>query len=159
HNPGFIPQDRLPDGSLSPLEGSHPTVAYSAAGVPPWATFDTATAVLKGTPPFGAAGTYQVTFTASDGSGANQSATVTVPIVVLKHHATPQFTVIPNLTLDPGQAVDVPVHATVASADPLVLAASGLTGYPLPAFAGFTDHGDGTGVLHLTPGAGDGGIY
>src|SRR5205085_10757248 len=39
--------------------------------------------------------------------------------------------------------------------DPLSLTISGPNGYPLPRYARFTDHQDGTGVLHLAPGLGD----
>ena len=117
--------------------------------MPSWATFDTTTAELSGTPPLGSAGTYHLTVTASIADGSHSSATLTVPIIVRHHDATPQLTGIANQTLEPGQVVDVPVQASVDSTDRLVLTAAGLNGYLLPAFASLTDNHDGTGRIHL----------
>ena len=40
NNPGFVPQDRTADGILTPLDGTDPTITYTASGLPAGATFD-----------------------------------------------------------------------------------------------------------------------
>lgn len=56
--------------------------------------------------------------------------------------------------LKEGGSVQLAVTAVDANGDPLVLSASGL-----PAFASFSDHGDATGLLTLSPQSGDAGEY
>jgi YD repeat-containing protein/VCBS repeat-containing protein len=158
NNPGFIPQDRFANGTLSDLEGSPPTVTYTVSGLPLGATFDSDTILFRWTPDYGQAGDYQVTFTATnngDGTGTPLSSTVTVPITVLVTNRPPQVTPIPDQTVDRGGVLEVPLAAADPDAnDPLVLSASGL-----PAFATLLDNHDGTGVLRFAPGAGDRGNF
>ena len=80
NNPGFIPQDRTADGTLTPLDGTDPTVTYTVSGLPSGATFDPVTDMFSWTPGYdtidgAAAGpntsggplqaTFDVTFTAT----------------------------------------------------------------------------------------------
>ena len=44
NNPGFIPQDRASDGTLTPLDGTNPSITYTVSGLPAGATFDPVTA-------------------------------------------------------------------------------------------------------------------
>src|SRR5262249_32120182 len=86
NNPGFVPQDRTADGSLTPLEGTDPTITYTVSGLPAGATFDPVTAVFSWPTGYADAGEYQVTFTATndgDGTGTPLTSTVQVPITVL----------------------------------------------------------------------------
>jgi large repetitive protein len=53
-----------------------------------------------------------------------------------------------------GQAVDVNIQATDDPADVITLKATNL-----PSFASFTDNGNGTGKIHLTPAAGNIGVF
>jgi hypothetical protein len=154
-NPGFIPQDRLANGTLTPLQGSAPTVSYTVSGLPAGATFDPDTALFTWMPSFTQTGPFTVTFTAtsSDG-GVTESSTVSMPITVVSTNLPPVVTAIPNQTVNRDATLDVPVQATDPDGDPLVLTVSGL-----PRFATFTDHGDGTGTLHFAPGVGDLGDY
>ena len=86
-NPGFVPQDLNADGQLTILEGSDPSVTYTVSGLPDDATFDPQTAIFAWTPEFASAGTYDVTFTATDdgnGTGTNKTISRIVPITVYK---------------------------------------------------------------------------
>ena len=58
----------------------------------------------------------------------------------------PELASVGDQTVDEGQMLDVPVSATDPDRTIPTLSASNL-----PVFAGFTDHGDGTGTLRLEP--------
>jgi RHS repeat-associated protein len=158
HNPGFVPQDRLADGSLTPLQGTAATVSYTASGLPAGATFDTTTGLFHWQPGYAVApGAYQVTFTATvkgDGSGPDPSATLTVPVTVVLKNFPPVLAPIPDQSVTRGQSADLTVRVTDADADALTLRAGGPNGYSLPPFVTFTDHHDGTGTFHFAPVAG-----
>ncbi len=66
----------------------------------------------------------------------------------------PTLDPIGNQTLDEGATLDVQVSASDPDGDPITLSAFGL-----PPFAIFTDNGDGTGVLSLSPDFDDAGAY
>jgi YD repeat-containing protein len=156
-NPSFVPQDRLPDGLLTPLLESEPTVTYTAIGLPVGATFDTETAMFVWTPGFMQAGTYTASFTASDdgdGTGASGISTLSVPIRVLNANQAPDVPEMANRTLNRDEVVEVPVVVTDADGNALTLSAAGL-----PAFATFTDNGGGRGVFRFAPGATDRGDH
>src|SRR5262249_49993575 len=90
-NPDFVPQDRLRNGNLAPLQGTAPTVTYTISGRPGGATFDADTAMFAWTPAFTqAADVYIVTFTAtSNDGGITKSSTVSVPITVVGSNLPP----------------------------------------------------------------------
>ncbi|MGA2068563.1 MAG: CARDB domain-containing protein, partial [Thermoguttaceae bacterium] len=157
NNPGYLPPDRLPDGTLTPLEGSDPTITYAVSGLPPGATFDPDTAMFEWETGYTDAGNYLVTFTATndgDGTGVPLSSSVTVPITVLNTNRPPVVAAIANQTMDHDAVLQLPVTATDPDGDPLVLTASGL-----PQFATFVDQGEGNGQLTFAPGAYDRGNY
>ncbi|HEY4633395.1 MAG TPA: putative Ig domain-containing protein, partial [Candidatus Limnocylindrales bacterium] len=162
-NPGFVPQDRLADGTLTELESTEATVVVEAAGLPGGATFDAATGMFQWTPGFADAGTYHVVFTATDdgdGTGTPQSALAELVITVLNTNRPPVLAEIPNVVVARDEGVEATVSATDPDGNPLVLsAANALPGFPLPAFVHFIDNGDGTGLVQLTPGFGDRGNY
>ncbi|MDH5668993.1 MAG: putative Ig domain-containing protein, partial [Nitrospira sp.] len=178
-NPGFIPQDRLFDGTLTPLEGTDPTVTYTITGLPPGATFDPVSAQLSWLPTFDQAGTYLVTVTATDeGTGSAPGAvpvpgldpvpltsSVTIPITVVNVNRPPVLPDLQNQVVNRGETLDLPVTATDADGNPLTLIAVSGEGQlvpeeaPLPRFATFIDHGDGTGLFHFAPTVGDRGNY
>ena len=165
-NPGFIPQDRGQNGQLTTLEGTRPSVSYTASNLPTGATFDAATGIFSWDSNLTSEGTYNVTFTATDdgnGTGQPKSSTINVPIIVLPTDRLPVIAPIANLSFQRGDVIDIPVVATDANGDPLVLSSIGTTGYTLPDFVTFTDNGNGTGVFHIKPNidtnAGDYTIY
>ena len=68
--------------------------------------------------------------------------------------AEPTLDSIGTTFVDEGQTKQVTVSASDADDDPLTLSAENL-----PSFASFTDNGDGTGTLTLTPQSGEAGQY
>jgi subtilase family serine protease len=156
-NPGFVPQDRLADGSLTVLEGSEASVTYSVSGLPSGASFDPVTAMFRWTPGYDQAGSYTVRFSATDdgdGTGVPITSIVDVPIVVANANRAPELAEIHTIHVAKGDVSNVQITATDADGDPLTLSIAGL-----PRFASFTDAGDGTGTLHLAPGERDRGDY
>ena len=118
-NPGFALPSRNADGTLTPWESTRPTVTYAVSGLPAGATFDRDTAVFSWTPGYADAGSYQVTFTATDdgdGTGTPLSTTVTVPLTVLNVNRPPVVTPIVNQTDTVGltDTADVALHVTGA---------------------------------------------
>ncbi|MEH2362218.1 putative Ig domain-containing protein [Nostoc sp.] len=162
-NPGFVPQDRNADGQLTILEGSDPSVTYTVSGLPTGATFDRETAMFAWTPGYANAGTYNVTFTATDdgnGTAATKETSLIVPITVFNTNRAPQISEFTNVTLNRGETRELVLRVSDADNDPLVLQLKAeSTGYSIPDFVKFTDNGDGTATLHLTPGVSDGGDY
>jgi PKD repeat protein len=79
-------------------------------------------------------GTYNVSFTATDngdGTRVNKSSTIVVPIIVLPTDKLTVIAAIDNQTIQCGDIIDIPVVATDANGDPLVLTGTGTTGYTL----------------------------
>ncbi len=161
HNPTFQLPTRLPDGSLSPYPTTQPTVTYQVSGLPTGATFDPDTALFSWTPGNTQAGTYNVVFTGTNnGYGGPLSTSITVPITVLVVNHAPVVTPVTDLTIPAGQSFDQAVSAVDPDGNPLTLSVSnGISGYALPGFVTLTDNGNGTGVLHFNPPAGNGGTY
>jgi hypothetical protein len=125
-------------------------VAYSASSLPGGATFDTPTHTFSWTPGTGQAGTYGVTFTASDVAGMSRSQTVTITIAYVNHA--------PTLTVPGAQAVSEaqPLTFSVSATDPdsgntLTYSASGL-----PSGASFNAQ---TQTFTWTPAYGQAGNY
>ncbi len=162
-NPAFIPPDRLEDGSLQYYE-TDPTVTLRIVGdLPEGATFDTDTWELHWRPTFDQAGVYAITVEATDdgdGVGAPIVVTQDFDITILNLNQSPVVDAIAPVTVARDQVVDIPVSASDPEGNPLTLTAENeQPGFPLPDFITFTDHGDGTGVLHVAPGVGDRGDY
>ncbi|MDB5349218.1 MAG: hypothetical protein JWN86_465, partial [Planctomycetota bacterium] len=161
-NPNYVPPSRNSDGTLTPLLGTKSSVTYSVTGLPNGASFDRDTARFSWTPGYDAAGSYQVTFVATDegdGTGVPQTSGRIARITVINANRAPQLIAIANQTLARGASLDLLVQATDPDGEALALTANGLPALPIPAFATFTDHGDGTATLHFAPGTGDRGIY
>ncbi|HCO96831.1 MAG TPA: hypothetical protein DIU00_23310, partial [Phycisphaerales bacterium] len=154
-NPAYIPQDRLGDGSLTPLEGSLPSVTYSLSALPAGAAFDFETWMFEWIPTFDQTGDYIVTFTATDdgdGTGVNLFTSIDVPIAILNFNRPPEIADISNQQVNRGEVLDITVNATDPDGDLLVLTAeNAIAGYALPDFATFTDNGDGTASLRFEP--------
>ncbi len=161
-NPGYVPPDRMPDGTLTALEGTDPTITYTVSGLPTGATFDPETDLFDWQTGYSDAGSYVVTFTATKdgvGTGAPLSTSVSVPITVLNTNRAPQITFIGNQTVDDKAVLTLPIQAIDPDGDPMVLTAGGTTDQGLPAFASFVDNGNGTGTFTFAPGPEDAGAY
>ncbi len=132
------------DQPVAPLTWTH-------SSLPTGATFDDETGALRWTPDFTQAGDYSIDFTVTDdgdGTGSTTSDAITLTIDVRDANAAPQITEIDTQTLPTEGSLDIPVTATDADADTLTLGVEGL-----PAFATFSDNGDGTGNIHVEPGS------
>ena len=101
-------------GSFTVTATSTPAPTYAASGLPSWATLDSTTGVISGTPPNTSGSPFVVTITASNGIPATQTLTITVDPAVIA----------PTITAQPqGVAVDrngsVTLGATVSGTAPL----------------------------------------
>jgi hypothetical protein len=133
-------------GSFNVTATGHPLPTLSEAGaLPTGVTFNAGTGVLSGTPAAGTAGSYPITFTASNGVGAPavQNFTLTV-------NEAPAITSANATTFTVGTAGTFTVTATGSPAPTLSEAGT------LPSGVTFNA---GTGVLSGTPAAGTGGTY
>jgi uncharacterized delta-60 repeat protein len=134
------------NGSFTVTATGSPTPTLSESGaLPSGVTFTPATGVLGGTPAVGTAGTYPITFTASNGVGSDamQSFSLTV-------NQAPAITSANNTAFAEGSNGSFTVTATGIPTP--TLSESGA----LPSGVTFTL---ATGVLSGTPAAGTGGTY
>ena len=156
-NADFVPAVRLTPTATPTGGAGTSSVAYSLTGLPPGATFDPVTLEIVWTPGFAQAGTYSVVVTATDdgdGTGTPLTSTITLPIIVGNANQAPVIGNIANAIIDKGTTLDIPVVATDADGDPVMLTVSGL-----PPFASFTQNANGTGTIHFAPGAQTRGDY
>lgn len=107
-------------------------------------------------PGFGQAGTYSVTFVASDGKSVTQVAKV-LTVVHVAGNTPPSIAVAGNVHVTAGQAIDL----SIAASDPDVgqTLALTVTGAGLLPAMQFTDHGGGSGTFHWATLAGQQGSY
>lgn len=94
-----------PDGDM---------LAYSASGLPSGASFDSSIKKFLWVPTFDQAGTYNATFSVSDGS---QSASETIVITVTNVNRVPIITTIGDKAVDENQALSFTVSATDPDGD------------------------------------------
>ncbi len=114
--------------TVAATDSDSDTLTYSATGLPTGATFTNQ--VFTWTPGTAAAGTYQVTFTVSDGS-AQDSETIT--ITVDSAQCRPRSGRHRHKTTSENQALSFSVSATDTDGDPITYSATGL-----PSGASFT---------------------
>ncbi|PWB68849.1 hypothetical protein C3F09_10930, partial [candidate division GN15 bacterium] len=110
------------------------------------------TGTFNFTPDFTQAGTFNVTFYASDGSIIDSEQVV---ITVGNVNRQPVMTAIGPQTVSEGQLLTVPVSAS----DPDGTIPTLLTSLPLPANASFTDNLNGTGMFTFNPSFTQSGVY
>ncbi|MCH7879090.1 MAG: hypothetical protein IH914_07240, partial [candidate division Zixibacteria bacterium] len=127
-----------PDGTIP---------AMSAAPLPIGATYidnGNGTATFNWTPDFTQAGTYSVTFVASDGIAAD-SELVSITVGEVGNQAPILSAIGPQLTTE---NVNLAIALTASDPDGTI---PGLSAAPLPPGATFTDNGNGTGSFNWTP--------
>ena len=142
---------------MTPQDGANPSVAYLAQGLPAGAVFDAESITFTWMPTFAQAGDYVVRFVATDdgdGTGTSLSASIDVPIRIRNANRAPVEQVINNFSVDRGDVVDLALSFPDPDGNPVVLSATGL-----PRFATLNGNADGTGLLHIAPGADDRGDY
>ncbi len=163
-NPGHETPIPNENGDIQQRTPESPaTVTYTVQGLPPGATFDPITTLFFWQPGFTDAGTYDLTFTATDdgdGTGVPLTVESIVQIEVMNLNRTPEISPIGNQTVSRDGILEIPVDATDPDGNPVALRAENAQpGFPLPDFVSFTDNGDGTGLFRLTPTVGDRGDY
>jgi fibronectin type 3 domain-containing protein/predicted esterase len=94
---------------------------------------------------------YYYYVTATNANGVSPSSD-TVPMLI--PNLAPVFGSVANITAQAGQTSTANITTTDAPADVITLQASGL-----PAFASFTDNGNGTGTISFAPATSDIGTY
>ncbi len=139
----------LPDGTLQ-QDVAGPVIRWSSTTLPVGATFDASTSLLRWVPGASQSGAYRITFTATDdgdATGQAKSDSTTVEIQVIDANLAPTVAPTANQTVDAGSTLEFKVTATDGDGTIPKLTAAGL-----PAFATFTDNGDGSGTIRATPG-------
>jgi outer membrane protein assembly factor BamB len=136
-------------GSFAVTVSGYPAPTLTESGtLPGGVSFNAATGVLSGTPATGTGGTYPLTFTASNGVGANATQSFTLTV-----NQAPAITSAASATFTVGAAGSFTVTTTGFPAP--ALNASGA----LPNGVTFADNGNGTAALSGTPAAGSTGTY
>ena len=121
--------------------GGDPPLTYSVSGEPSWASFNTGTRVLSGTPD--AAATTTVTYTVTDDDGDTDSATFDIDITAAD--TTPVLAAVVDQAGQTGVLFNVTLPAATGGNPPVTYAVSGR-----PAWLAFNA---GTRVLSGTPNA------
>ena len=144
-----IPDQTVAEGATLTLQvlatdADGQTLSYASPNLPPGATLHAATGVLTWTPGYAAAGAYpNVQVAVSDGEDATVA---TFAITVTNVDRAPALGALARLNLDETATGTRNVAATDPDGDIVTLTALGL-----PAWATFTDHGDGTGRVVASP--------
>ncbi|HUB24490.1 MAG TPA: CARDB domain-containing protein, partial [Tepidisphaeraceae bacterium] len=153
------PPLQLPDGGTDP-NSPPPPVSFVYTALPAGATFNPITETLSWQPGYRQAGTYNITFTATDTTdvgdeyGPPSTATDTVTIIVLPAYSTPAVNPIADQSVMENNSITIPISATNADGNSIVLSAQGL-----PPFATFADNGNGTATILADPTTGTRGNY
>ena len=141
------------------IVAADPNVTYpelSVSALPTNATFtttDTGVAVFRFAPDFTQAGSYSVTFYATDGKSIDS---LTVPITVLDAgNQPPVFDAVPDTSIaEGGDTLFLTLTAHDPEGDPIVLVMLDTLLH-----SGFTDNGNGTGSYFFAPDMTQGGTY
>jgi PKD repeat protein len=162
------PPELLPIGDLSVDEGwgidigiyaydpDNDTITYSAGPLPDGATIDPVTGEFIWWTNYDQAGTYKVTFTASDGSLSDEEI---VAITVIDVNPPPELSQIGDKVVEEGSGLDFGIYAYDPNGDIVTYAASplpdGATFYPTGEFVWWPTYGQ-AGTYQVTFTASDG---
>jgi hypothetical protein len=135
--------------SLVAADADGDTLTMSAANLPTWLSFDSATGSLSGTPADSDAGDTTITLTVSDGTDEiTQSFTISVTVpVAVNNAAVITSTGVTAATV--GEAYSYTLTATDADADTLTMSTT------IPAALSWLTFDAATGILSGTPATGD----
>jgi hypothetical protein len=135
--------------SLVAADADGDTLTMSAANLPAWLTFDSATGTLSGTPSDADAGDTTVTLTVSDGTDdITQAFTITVTLpVAVNNPAVITSTGITDATV--GETYSYTLTATDADSDTLTMSTT------IPGALSWLTFDDTAGILSGTPASGD----
>jgi len=118
-----VAENALLSFTLSASDADGGPLTYSANNLPPGAAFDAAARVFAWTPTFAQAGTYDVTFSVTDGS---YSASELVRITVTNTNRAPVLDPIGSKSIAPGALLAFTISATDADGDAVTYAATSL---------------------------------
>ncbi|MBM3250043.1 MAG: tandem-95 repeat protein, partial [Candidatus Omnitrophica bacterium] len=118
-----VNENQLLQFTLSATDPENSALTYSATGLPGGASFNASTKTFSWTPSFTQAGTYQVTFTVSDGMLTDSEA---VTITVANVNRAPELAAIGNKSVNAGQQLQFTVSASDPDNDTLTYSATGL---------------------------------
>ncbi|HOP06244.1 MAG TPA: Ig-like domain-containing protein [candidate division Zixibacteria bacterium] len=141
--------------NISATDADGTTPSFTADNLPTGATFTDngdGTATFDWTPGYTDAGSYDVTFTASDGT-ATDDEVVTITV----NDAGNQVPVLAAIGAQ-STTENILLNFAISATDPDATIPT-LTATNLPTGATFTDNGDGTGTFDWTPAFGDAGTY
>ncbi|HVY66800.1 MAG TPA: putative Ig domain-containing protein [Gammaproteobacteria bacterium] len=139
----FVPTASDADGN---------TLTFSVAGLPAWASFNTATGALTGTPPAGTTGTFSgIVISVSDGSATASLPAFSITVTAPTTNHPPTIGGSPATTAKQGTAYTFQPTAADADSDPLTFSIANR-----PTWATFNVN---TGALQGTPGASNIGTF
>lgn len=145
---GLIPFDTATSGSYRPSNW-YDSSSDSMPSPAPSGPYAETMSVFDGVDPNGDWALYIV----DDSSGRSGVVAGGWSLAIATENA-PALATIPNAMVDEAATLDIPIAATDADGDPLIL-----TLVNAPAFLTLTDNGDGTGNLHAAPSYEDAGVY
>ncbi|MEZ6135593.1 MAG: CARDB domain-containing protein [Pirellulaceae bacterium] len=149
NDPTAVSEDFFVDQGLliAPLD-------YSHAALPTGASYDPETQLFTWTPSFDQSGQYDLVFSVADdgdGTGTPTTDSVTLSLNILDANGRPEIAEFENQTLAVGETLQIPITATDPEGGLLALSVQIGQSTALPSWASFTDNGDGTGLLSLSP--------
>ena len=153
-DPSVVEEATL-DVPISATDANGDPITLSIAAGPSFASLvdvGDGTGTLTLSPQAGDEGEHLLTVRAEDDGGLFNEITIT--ITVIKAPTAPELAPIDEPSVAEESILDVPISATDANGDPIILSIT--TG---PAFITIDDLGDGTGTLTLAPQFGDEGQY
>lgn len=121
-----VSETQILNFTVSATDPDNDTVTLSASGLPSGATFNATTGVFDWTPGYTAAGTYQVTFTATENTPEALSDSETVTITVSNTNRAPELNPIGNKVVSEGQTLQFTVSASDPDNDTITLSAAHL---------------------------------
>ncbi|HEU4618757.1 MAG TPA: putative Ig domain-containing protein [Gammaproteobacteria bacterium] len=128
------------------------TLTFSIENKPAWASFDSATGQLSGTPAAGQTGAYSgIAISVADGSASASLAPFTITVTAATTNSAPTISGTPAVDVQQGTAYDFQPSASDADGDKLTFSIANK-----PSWASFSTT---TGRLSGTPGAGTAGRY
>ena len=139
----FVPTASDADGN---------TLTFSVMGMPGWASFNTSTGRLSGTPPTGTTGTFAgIVISVSDGAATASLPAFSITVTAPTTNNPPTISGTPATTATQGTAYSFQPTAADADSDPLTFAIANR-----PTWATFNVN---TGLLSGTPGASNIGAF
>ncbi|MEK6564644.1 MAG: putative Ig domain-containing protein, partial [Candidatus Omnitrophota bacterium] len=131
------------DFTISATDVNGDTLTYSASGLPAGASFNTASRRFSWTPDYSQAGSYDVTFSANDGTGDGGTDSETITITVNNVNRAPVLAAIGNKLVDENVNLAFTLSASDEDGDSLSYSA-----VDLPSGAAFNNT---TGAFSWTP--------